>query len=528
MNRLGVRIGLVWGLVAVLGFLALSNFVPAATREASGLLPDGGLRLGLDLKGGLHWVLGVKLGVAEEHELRVLGQQLQDVAEDEGWSPLAFEVEAGQLRLETAAADADAVRSYLGEGYQLDAVSAQEGSLVYRLSEERTREIRDATMNQVLEVLRRRIDDPIEGIPDSVVTRQGDDQVMVQIPGGEVDRARVGDLLKTTGFLEFKIVQRVAQSQELLEADFPEGLPEGTVVVPQIERDSDRVVSVFLVPETPAITGQYLDDARVGFDRQQRPIVNFQWNTQGGEIFQELTGENIGASLAIILDDRVYSAPTIRSRISMRGQIEGSFTPQEAADLAVVLRAGSLSVPVVIEEERSVGPALGEDSIASGVLASAIALGLVVAFVGVYYRTSGLYASLALAANLLLILGVMSIPPYATLTLPGIAGIVLTVGMAVDANVIIFERIREELRGGKTPRASIATGFQKAFWTIFDANATTFITAIVLHELGSGPIKGFAVTLMIGILTSVFAALVITRLFYAIYPGQRYVESLSI
>jgi len=246
-----------------------------------------------------------------------------------------------------------------------------------------------------------------------------------------------------------------------------------------------------------------------------------------GELFQALTEKNIGEQLAIILDNQVYSAPKIQSRIATRGTITGRFTVEEASDLAVILRAGSLSVPVVIEEERTVGPALGADSIRRGVVAAVVGLAAVVLFTSVYYRLSGIYASIALAANLLMLVGVMSMFK-ATLTMPGLAGIVLTIGMAVDANVIIFERIREELHAHKTPRAAIATGFNKAFWTIMDANITTFITAIVLYNYGTGPIKGFAVTLSIGIVTSVFTALVITRLLFSFYPGDRHVESLSI
>jgi len=223
----------------------------------------------------------------------------------------------------------------------------------------------------------------------------------------------------------------------------------------------------------------------------------------------------------------VYSAPQIQSRITTRGQITGRFTIQEASDLAVVLRAGALAVPVVIEEERTVGPALGQDSIDSGLRASAIGLALVLLFVVGYYRLSGAYAAVALVTNLVLLLGTMSLFE-ATLTLPGIAGLVLTVGMAVDANVIIFERIREELRAGKTVRGAVNTGFSKATWTVLDANITTLITALILFQFGTGPIKGFAVTLSIGIVTSVFAALVITRLLFQLYPGGRNVPELSI
>ena len=265
----------------------------------------------------------------------------------------------------------------------------------------------------------------------------------------------------------------------------------------------------------------------MNYDPQQRPLVNFQFNPEGGRIFGDLTEKSIGRLLAIILDGNVYSAPVIRSRISTRGQITGRYTVQQAADLAVVLRAGALSVPVIIEEERTVGPALGQDSIDSGTQASVAGLFLVLCFASLYYRISGLYASLALVFNLVILMGVMSLFE-ATLTLPGIAGLVLTVGMAVDANVIIFERIREELRGGKMPRAAVATGFNKATWTVLDANLTTLFTALILFEFGTGPIKGFAVTLSIGIVTSVFSALVLTRTLFQIYPGTRTVPQLSI
>jgi preprotein translocase subunit SecD len=360
-----------------------------------------------------------------------------------------------------------------------------------------------------------------------VVTRQGADRVLVQIPGGQIDRTRARALLKSTGFLEFKIVLDQDVSEDLLLARYPDGLPEDTMVSFERDRETQRVSAAYLVPRTPDITGDFLEDARVGFDPQQRPLVNFRFNPEGGEIFGALTEASIGKPLAIVLDENVYSAPTVNSRITTRGQITGRFTSQEAADLAVVLRAGALSVPVVIEEERSIGPALGQDSIDSGVEASLVGLVLILLFAVGYYRLSGVYAGIALLCNLVLLVGVMSLFD-ATLTLPGIAGLVLTVGMAVDANVIIFERIREELRAGKTPRTAIATGFDKALWTVLDANITTLITAIILFQFGTGPIKGFAVTLSVGILTSVFSALVITRLLFHLNPGDRVVAELSI
>ena len=527
-SRLGLRVASIGLLILILGYFAVANFVPEETRLSSGLLPDDGLRLGLDLQGGIHWVLGVKLDVAEEHELDFLRTGLDELIAEENLSVESVDVEAGQLIVDAVNEGArTAIRDWADETGVLEAVAASAGPLTWELSGDWRQEVRERGMSQVLEVLRRRIDDPIHGIPDSVVTRQGKDRVLVQIPGGQIDRSRARELLRVTGFLEFKLVRDSAQSEELLLAKYDGELPDDTEIVFERDKETNRVLNAFLVPEAAVITGDYLTDARVGFDRQQRPLVNFTFNSQGGKLFQEITGENIGTQLAIVLDDRIYSAPAIRSRIGSRGQIEGRFTSQEAADLSVVLRAGSLAVPVAIEEERTVGPALGADSIRNGVRASVLGLILVVAFIAGYYRLSGGYASAALLVNLLMLIGLMSLFD-ATLTLPGLAGIVLTVGMAVDANVIIFERIREELRTGKTPRAAVGTGFNKAFWTIMDANITTLITAIVLFEYGTGPIKGFAVTLSIGIVTSVFAALVFTRMLFAVYPGSRHVESLSI
>ena len=515
--------------VVLFGYYAVANIASEETRLESPLIPDNALRLGLDLRGGIHWVIGVKLGATEDHELSFLIGLLEDDLERDKVVVGKIEVVDHQLRIETFTDLArDAVREWIGDTEQLVEVGDDPELLTFELSELRRQQVREQGMSQVLEVLRRRIADPMKGIPDSVVTRQGDDRVLVQIPGGSLDRARAREMLRVTGFLEFKIVMDVAQTEELLRAKYPDGvLPENTTVAFERDKETDRVLSAYLVGVEADLTGDYLTDARPGFDNQQRPQVDFTFNPAGGELFQSLTEANIGEQLAIILDDRVYSAPTIQSRIATRGTISGRFTVDEASDLSVILRAGSLSVPVVIEEERTVGPALGADSIRRGVKAMIVGLVAIVLFTTLYYRMSGLYACAALAMNLLMLIGVMSMFE-ATLTLPGLAGIVLTVGMAVDANVIIFERIREELRAHKTPRAAISTGFSKAFWTIMDANITTLGTALVLYNYGTGPIKGFAVTLSIGVVTSVFAALVITRLMFAVYPGDRHVESLSI
>jgi len=522
------RVASVATLLVVFVFLTVANFVPKEQRVASGFWPDDGLRLGLDLRGGIHWVVGVRLDDAIERELDFLRKSLIETLEQDGLTLEASRVEDQTLILELRdAADRSRVVSRVDDTGLLRSVDGDSTALRYELTERWTEDVRERTMAQVLEVLRRRIDDPQRGVPDSVVTRQGDDRVLVQIPGEQIDRERARELLKSTGFLEFKIVQDSDVSEEALLARHPDGLDPDQMVVSQRSGDGDFETGAFLVPKVANLTGDYLEDARVQFDAQQRPIVEFRFNPEGGELFGKLTEEHKNELLAIILDDNVYSAPVIRSRITSRGQIEGQFTADAAADLAVILRAGSLSVPVVIEEERTIGPGLGQDSIESGALACAVGLLLVLAFVVLYYRTSGLYAAFALMANLFMLIGLMSLFE-ATLTLPGIAGLVLTVGMAVDANVIIFERIREELRVGRTVKAAIATGFEKATWTILDANITTLITAVILFEYGTGPIKGFAVTLSVGIVTSVFAALVVTRLLFHIHPGTRPVSTLSI
>ncbi len=515
-------------LIVLFGWYTAANFVSVESRKAAWWLPDQALRLGLDLQGGIHWVLGAKLDVAIAHELDHLKGRLSTALEEEKVTPSRLAIENEQIVLELAKPEDRAVADRVLADWNV-LTRAEDGptKISLALSPQWRKDVREKGIQQVLEVLRNRIEDPIQGIQDSVVTRQGDDRILVQIPGGQLDRVRARELLAVTGFLEFKFVQDVASTEELLKAKHDGTVPEGSELVSEKDRTTNAVTRVYLVNRTPDLTGDYLADARVTFDRQQRPVVSFAFNPEGGKTFGELTEKNVGRQLAIVLDKQVYSAPVVRERIGAQGQIEGRFTSQQAADLAVVLRSGSLAIPVAIEEERTVGPALGADSIRRGLWASGLALSLVIGFAVVYYRLSGLYASAALIANLVLLIGLMSVFK-ATLTMPGIAGLVLTVGMAIDANVIIFERIREELRAAKAPDVAIDAGFNRAFWTIFDANLTTLISGIVLYQYGTGPVKGFAVTLCIGILTSVFTAMVVTRLLYALYPGDRRVSELSI
>jgi preprotein translocase subunit SecD len=513
-------------LVAVLwlGWFVVGSFFSDAQRKSAWWLPDSGLRLGLDLQGGVHIVIGPDLTVATEHELSAIQDGLERRLESEKVTGVTFERTGQELRIRPPTpADAAAVRK-LTEDDGRFTLREDGADLVLSLTEHWAADVRDRAMLQALEVLRRRIDDPQTGIPESVITRQGKERILIEIPG--VDR--VPDIFRKTGFLEFKIVQDSAPSEELLRAKYKDGLPPGTEIAVEKERKTDRVIAAYLVPVDADINGDFLTDAQVQFDnRVNEWQVTFTWSAEGGQIFGAITEKSIGKPLAIILDGQVYSAPVIRDRISRQGQISGRFSSEEARDLAIVLRAGALPIPVKIEEERTIGPALGQDSIRRGIYASLAGFVLVVAFTIGYYRVSGIYASLALLANLVMLVGLMALF-QGTLTMPGIAGLVLTVGMAVDANVIIFERIREELRAGRTPRAAIAAGFDKALWTILDANITALITALVLFEYGTGPIKGFAVTLSVGILTSVFAALVVTRILYELHPGNRPVTQLSI
>jgi preprotein translocase subunit SecD len=516
---LGVALLVLW-----FGWFALGSFFPDETRKASWWLPDSAIRLGLDLRGGVHIVIGPDLEVAVAHELSVIQDGLERALERKQVTGTRFVPSPSELRVQPGApSDLAAIREELADDQRVT-LREDGADLVLVLTPEWTREVRERAMLQALEVLRRRIDDPQTGIPESVVTRQGQDRILIEIPG--VDR--VPDIFRKTGYLEFKIVQDSAPTEELLRAKYKDGLPPGTEIAVEQERKTERVIAAYLVPVQADINGDFLTDAQVQFDnRVNEWQVSFTWNPEGGRIFGELTEKNLQKPLAIILDDFVYSAPVIRDRISRQGQITGRFSSEEARDLAVVLRAGALPIPVKIEEERTIGPALGQDSIRRGVWASLAGFVLVVAFTIGYYRMSGGYASVALLVNLVMLVGLMSLFE-GTLTMPGIAGLVLTVGMAVDANVIIFERIREELRAGRTPRAAIGAGFQKALWTILDANITTLITALVLFEYGTGPIKGFAVTLSVGILTSVFSALVVTRILYELHPGHKPVTQLSI
>jgi len=376
-------------------------------------------------------------------------------------------------------------------------------------------EVRDRAVRQALQTIRNRID--AYGVTEPVIQRQGlgGDRALVQLPGVE-DADRVRELLQRTAQLRLHLVESRAPTREQLLEPYGGELPDGFAIFATAD-DADDVAPGqelhYLVEEVPVVSGNDLKTARLGQDRMGLPAVSFTLNAQGAPKMGRATEENMGRQLAIVLDDRVFSAPVIEGQIRTDGIIRGDFTVQEAEDLALVLRSGALPASMVELEQRFVGPSLGRESINQGVVAAVVGMILVVIFMVLYYRGSGINAIVALGLNLVIVLGVMSYLG-ASLTLPGIAGLILLIGMAVDANVIIFERIREELRQGRILRNAVQIGFKRSTLTILDANVTTLIAAVVLLQFGRGPVQGFGVVLAIGILTSSFSALIVTRMLF--------------
>ena len=363
--------------------------------------------------------------------------------------------------------------------------------------------------NRAIEILRNRIDGL--GVTEPLITREGNKWIVVQLPGIK-DTDRAVKIIGQTALLEFKLVDNENTLTDLMDEEgniSDEKVPEGCQVLEGLEGEQ------YVLESKQLLTGAYLVDAKVRMDQFGKPQVSFKLNPKGGKIFAAVTSnKNQGRQLAIVLDNRVYSAPTIDEPIPLgEGIIRGGFTIDQAKDLALVLRAGALPVPVNIINKYVVGPTLGRDSIKKGQISWIVGIVLVVFFMILYYRTSGLIANIALVLNFLFLLGILTLF-QATLTMPGIAAIILTMGMSIDANVLIFERVREELRTGKTVRASIDAGYAKALWTIIDANVTTIITAFLLFHFGTGQIKGFGVTLLCGIAISLFTALVVTKLIF--------------
>ena len=488
------------------------------------------IALGLDLQGGMHLVLEVKVEKAVEASLDRLADDIKrDITEEDlevDRVKVIFSARQVNIRM-VDNLDLPPVKTILGNYPFFSMVSEDSDGLglVYQMSLDQVKQIEQNAVSQGLETIRNRVDQ--FGVSEPTIQAQGENRILVQLPGVK-DPERAINLIGKTARLEFKLLDEENSLQKALAGDIDE---ESEILNQRIvDKETGAVTKEpFLLRKRTVLTGETLTGAEVRFDSDfNEPYVALNFNSVGAMIFQQVTRENIKKRLAIVLDDNVYSAPVIQDEIAGgRAQITGRFTSEEARDLAIILRAGALPAPVIILENRTVGPSLGQDSINKGITSIIYGGLVVVAFIAIYYKFSGIIAVIALFLNIVLLAGALA---YfgAALTLPGIAGIILTVGMAIDANVLVFERIREELRIGKTVRAAIDAGFSKAFRTIVDANITTFIAAVVLFQFGTGPIKGFAITLCIGIAASMFTAVFVSRAIFDGTMSQRKLDKLSI
>ncbi len=492
-------------------------------------LPSGLVNLGLDLRGGAHLLAEVRVADVYASRMEAYWPEIRDALRPE-------RATIGTIRLQPSPADEvhvrisqpeampralEIVRELAQPGPTLTGVGATDivvradgDLLIVTLSEEEKLASDERTVQQSLEIIRRRIDEV--GTREPTIQRQGADRIVIQVPGiGSA--AELKEISGTTAQLTFNPV--VSRGSD---PDVAPGI--GNKLVPSLDEPG-----VFYTLEAAAVvTGEELVDAQPSFDQNGNPAVNFRFNTTGARKFGDYTAENIGSPFAIVLDDEVVSAPTIQSHIpGGSGIITGRFTVEESTNLAVLLRAGALPASLDFLEERTIGPELGQDSIDAGKVATVVAFLAVLVFMFLSYGLFGIFANIALIINIGLIFGLLSLIG-GTLTLPGIAGIVLTVGMAVDANVLIFERIREELKTSKGPARAIELGYEKALSAILDANITTFITAVILFAMGSGPVRGFAITLGLGIMTSVFTAIFVTRLMIVIWFERKRPKTIEV
>jgi len=479
--------------------------------------PQDKIHLGLDLQGGMHLTFEVEADKAVESSADRMKNDLGNNLKKENIFYTYLErVQGNKIEVVLLNPDVKAkFDSYLKEQYPIlkEATSQKEGDRVKVLLEmdpQQIAEIKKSAVDQALETIRNRVDQ--FGVAEPEIARQGENMILVQLPGIK-DPERAKELIGKTAVLEFKLVDEEYDRSRALAGN----IPFGDVILYEREKDpqTGAVSKVpYLIKDRTLMTGDVLKDARVRLDQNNRPYVSLSFHPAGARLFEQITGDNVGRRLAIILDNNIYSAPVIRQRIAGGDAIiEGRFSMEDARDLAIVLRAGSLPAPVKILEERTVGPSLGQDSINKGIKATIIGGLLVIIAMILYYRMAGFVANIALILNMVLLLAALA-ALRGTLTLPGIAGIALTVGMAVDANVLIYERLREEMRLGKPPGAALAAGYTRAFLAIMDSNVTTVIAALVLLQFGTGPIKGFAITLTIGLAASMFTAIVVTRFIF--------------
>ncbi len=504
---------------------AVPNFLPESMVESWPRWAQRHVVLGLDLRGGSHLLLAVDTNAVRKEKLNTLRDDVRRVLRDAriGYTGLLVRGNSVEVRIrEDSKVDqaftklrelSQPLGGIMGTTGQNSLDLSQDGSLIrLRVTDPAILDRVRQAVDQSIQIVERRVNEL--GTVEPVIQREGNDRILVQVPGLQ-DPSRLKQLLGKTAKLDFRMVDTNVSPEQAVQGRVP---PDDELL-----HGTGREANVpYVVEKRVLVSGADLTDAQPGFDpRTNEPIVSFRFNTSGARKFAEVTQQNVGKPFAIVLDNQVISAPVIREPIlGGSGQISGNFTVQSANDLAILLRAGALPAPLTIIEERTVGPGLGQDSIAQGKLSSYVGAAMVVLFMLVTYGLFGLFANIAVAINVAMIFGVLSML-NATLTLPGIAGIVLTVGIAVDSNVLIYERIREEVRAGRTPINAIDAGFSRALATILDSNITTFIAAAVLFYIGTGPVRGFAVTLGVGIITTVFTAFTMTRLIVASWVRWR-------
>ncbi len=516
-----------WKVIAILAVLGLSVLAFYPPRER--------VRLGLDLKGGVHLVMRVQTEDALKLETQVTSERLRE--------------ELGRANIAVAAIEADTPTSFRVDGVPggqdgefrriadeqtgtlFNRQSGAGGAYRFEMKPNMVVTLRDEAVRQALQTIERRVNEL--GVAEPIVAPHGTggQEILVQLPGVS-DVARAKEIIRSTALLELKLVEDgPAPTREALLQSRNGVVPADMDVVSGVDdtgiTGQTGGTVYYLVRKVAAVTGRDLRNARPTLDENNRPAVGFSLNQDGAAKFGRITSENIGRQLAIVLDGRVQSAPRIESRITDEGRITGNFTQEEAQDLGLVLRSGALPASLTYLEERTVGPTLGADSVRAGVLASATGLGLVGLFMLFYYKLAGINAILAVAMNLVILLGFMAYVG-ATMTLPGIAGFILTIGMGVDSNVLIFERIKEELAAGRSVKQAVSAGFDRVFLTILDTHIASLIAAGFLFQFGTGPIRGFATTLFFGLLSNVFTAVFVSRTLFELYLSRKQTATLSI
>lgn len=528
-NGTGWRISLI-GIFVLLSFFYLTpTLVTTLPSWWKGVLPKDKIHLGLDLQGGTHLVLEVDTQKAVEGTLDIVATDLEDTLNSKS---LRFKriTRTGSDKVSLVLYEkgtAETVQKLLKDkypGYEQSPAHDDGGfvALDLRINDKDAQDRKDKAVQQALETIRNRIDQ--FGVSEPTIQREGINHIVVQLPGIK-DPQRAIDLIGKTARLEFKMVR-----EDLTPSSA--SIPEDAELLKEriVDQTTGAVNEVpYVLQKKSLITGDLLTDAQVRIDSQfNQPYVAIEFNSLGARLFDQATAANVGKRFAIVLDNTIYSAPVIRERISGgSAQISGSFTEKTAADLAIILRAGALPAPVKIIQNVTVGPSLGQDSINKGLYAGLIGVVLVILFMTIYYKMSGLVANWGMVLNVVYLMGALA-ALGATLTLPGIAAIVLLIGMSVDSNVLIFERIREELKLGKTPKAALDAGYDKAFMTIMDSHITTLITAAVLFQFGTGPVKGFAVSLSLGVIINLFTSLIGTKVIFDLALHRGNIKKMSI